>query len=209
MRTLTRLATGAIALGALLALISSTASASRALSIRPGGPIFAEGPVTISEPLRVANIICELHLEGVLRGVVPKIARLPEGEMGQLTRLEFIGCVETFRRVVWTISGLVEPGSPSPVLYQSFLGTLPSISGVLALALSVGIRIRGGMVDCLFKGDLPYLIGRLSAEPLFNLKRFLANRLPLFRTIEMCPVGSFLEISGTLIIRPGQMITLM
>jgi len=207
MHRLTRLAVLAFAALALLAFATGTASANRGLAIRPGGPIFAEGPIRINEALRVVNLECELHLEGVLRGGVPKIARLPEGELGQLTRLEFRECEAA--RIPWIVQGLTEPGSPSPVLYQSFLGTLPNITGVLMLALSVGVRIRSGRTDCLYKGDVPYLIWKSPGEERFNRKTCLPNRLTLFRTIENCPRESWIELEGTLIIRPGQEITLM
>lgn len=207
MHRLPRLAVLACASLALLALASGTASANRGIAILPGGPIFAEGPIRINEALRVINIECELHLEGVLRGGVPKIARLPEGELGQLTRLEFRECESG--RIPWTVTGLVEPGTPSPVLYQSFLGTLPSITGVLMLALGVGIRIRSGETDCLYKGDVPYLIWKSPGESRFNRKTFLPSLLTLFRTIRNCPRESWVEFEGTLIIRPGQELTLM
>jgi len=207
MRKLRWLALAGCAALTLLAFGPGAASANRGLRIRPGGPIFAEGPIRLNESLRVINIECELHLEGVLRGGVPKIARLPEGELGQLTRLEFRECEAA--RIPWIVTGLVEPGSPSPVLYQSFLGTLPAITGVLMLALSVGVRIRSGRTDCLYKGDIPYLIWKSPGESLFNRKTFLANRLTLFRTIENCPRESWIEFEGTMIIRPGQEITLV
>jgi hypothetical protein len=201
-----RVATFALASALLLAFAVGTASALRGLAIRPGGPIFAEGPVRINEALRVVNIECELHLEGVFRGTVPKINRLPEGEIGRLTRDEFRECFDNTMRP-WIVRSLVEPGTPAPILYNSFLGTLPQITGVLMIALNFGIRIMSGMTNCLFRGPLPFLIWRSPGENLFNRKTFLPNRLLYVEG--NCPRESWIELEGTLIIRPGQEITLI
>jgi hypothetical protein len=205
MTNVKRLALLASAACLLLAFAAGTASANRGLAIRPGGPIFAEGPVRLNESLRVANIECELHLEGVLKGGVPKIARLPEGELGMLTRDEFREC-EVMRLPV-TVEGLVEPGTPSPIVYNSFLGVLPAITGVLMISLGVGLQITIGATRCLYRGNVPLLIWKSPGEALFNRKTFLANTLRYVRG--NCERESTLELEGTMIIRPGQMITLM
>ena len=205
MNIIKRLALTACAASALLAFAVGTAPANRALGIRPGGPIFAEGPVRLNESLGVANIECELHLEGVLRGVVQKVPSLPIGEAGMLTRDEFREC-ETLRRPV-VVEGLVEPGTPAPIVYNSFLGVLPAITGVLMIALNVGVQVTIGESRCLYRGNVPFLLWKSPGEGLFNRKTFLANRLAYVRG--NCMPASWLELEGTMIMRPGQMITLM
>lgn len=205
MSTAKRLALLACAITTFIAFAIGSASANRAIGVRPGGPIFAEGPVRLNEPLRVGNITCELHLEGVLRGVIQKVPSLPIGEAGMLTRDEFRECEVLGRPIV--VEGLVEPGTPSPILYNSFLGVLPAITGLLLISLNVGVQITIGESRCLYRGNVPFLLSRSPGEPLFNRKTFLANRLAYVRG--NCMPESWLELEGIMIMRPGQMLTLM
>ena len=204
MRTYTRVAALMLASALLLAFAAGTASAERALEIRPAGPIVAEGPVRINEALRIINIECELLLRGMLVPIIQKASAgiLPAGQIGRLTGLEFRACIDNTRRP-WIVRFL----EPVPVLYNSFLGSLPNITGILMTALNVGIRIMSGETNCLFRGPLPYLIYKSPGELRFNRKKFLENRLTYVEG--NCPEGSWIELEGTLIINPPQEIVLV
>ncbi|HYV16190.1 MAG TPA: hypothetical protein VE972_09220 [Conexibacter sp.] len=207
MRTSRSIGLLALAVASLVAFASGSAVALRALAINPGGPIRAEGPVRVNEALRVANIECELVLTGMLVRQVPKMTNAP---LGSLTRLEFRNCIETFRRIPWIVTALVEPRMPAPVFYNTFLGTLPDITGILATAQNVGIRLTNAerTVECLFRGNLPYLIYRSPGELKFNRKMFLPNRLNYFEG-RGCRPEAFVEIEGILILEPAQEVTLV
>jgi hypothetical protein len=207
MRTLSRAALLALAATSLLALMAGSAAALRALEVAPGGAIRAEGPVRVNEALRVANIECELTLSGFLNRSIPKMTGAP---VGQLTRVEFRLCIETFRRIPWIVTALVEPRTPALIQYNTFLGTLPEITGILVVIPNFGIRVTNAerTVECLFRGPLPFLIWRSPGESKFNRKTFLPNRLNYVEG-RGCGPEAFFELEGSFILEPPQEVTLL
>jgi hypothetical protein len=116
-----------------------------------------------------------------------------------MRRIEFRACLPNIGRARWTVTSTVEPGTPVNVMYNTFLGTLPNITGILAGTPLVGIRIRSeeARTNCLFRGPLLFLISRLG-EANFNAKTFL--RAPLrYVEGEGCGRESSIEIEGTLL----------
>lgn len=194
-RMLTRALMLALASTMLLGLLSGAASALRSLEIRPNGEIVAEFLISINESAGLTTIECNLRLNGMFINRVPKMTNAP---MGAERRLEFTICRDNFGRN-WTIISLVEPGTPAPVLYNAILGTLPNITGILATAQNVGLRVTSERreTECLFRGNLPFLISRLG-EPKFNAKTFLTNRLN-FVAGRGCGRESWIELEGTLL----------
>lgn len=184
----------ALAVVSLIACTSGSATALRSLGIAPNEEVTAKFLVEITESARLTTISCEMFLN---ERYLPAVTKSPGGVLGIMRRIEFTGCIDNFGRR-WTVTSTVEPGTPVNVMYGSFLGTLPNITGILAGAPTVGIRIRGegGRPNCLYRGPLLFLISRLG-EPKFNAKTFLRSAL---RYVEgECGRESSIEIEGTLL----------
>lgn len=208
MRKPTRLATTACAALLLLALAVSAASANRAIRIEPGGPAINNGFITISEPLRGPVIRCELRLNLEYNRIIQKqFARnLAGGQIGIINGGGTVGCVEGGGLPI-AVTILPEPLRPSPMRYDAFLGSLPLITGLLITALRFGVRINNGFLNCLFEGEVPFLIFERAGGQRFDRKRFLPNALPFVEG--NCPPISTIELIGALTIAPPQIVTLL
>ncbi|HYV16189.1 MAG TPA: hypothetical protein VE972_09215 [Conexibacter sp.] len=199
MRTLRSAGLLALAVASLIAFASGSAAALRSLGIAPNEEVTARFLVEITESARITTVSCEMSLT---ERYLPSIAKRSGEILGIMRRIEFTGCIDNFGRR-WTVTSTVEPGTPVNVMYNVFLGTLPNITGILAGAPNVGIRMRGegGRPNCLFRGPLLFLISRLG-EPNFNAKTFL--RSPLRYIEGECGRESSIEIEGTLLYERAQ-----
>lgn len=207
MRNLVRILVAACAAASLLAFASGAAYAHRAIEIRPNG-VINTGRISINEPLRFATIACEVTvLLNYVREVQKASARrLPEGTIGVITEVRTRNCVDNFM-VPWIVTFLVEPRRPIMMRYDAFLGALPNITGLLITALGVGVRLVSRNTNCLFEGDLPFLVFERNGRQRFDEKLFLENRLNFVEG--NCERESFIEIAGTLTIVPPITVTLL
>lgn len=195
----TRLAALTIATAALVALCSGGASASRAIELSPAGEVSASGTVRISESEGLVRIECEFALTGSLS---TRITKAIGAVAGMLTSYTFRNCLDNFMRP-WTVRAFTEMFRPALLLYASYLGTLPSIAGILVVAQRVTIQTTLGETSCIYFGNLPFLISRAPGELKFNRKMFQLNRVNLVEG-RGCGRESWIEFSGTLALEPAQ-----
>ncbi|MGB2711535.1 MAG: hypothetical protein WBC33_08450 [Conexibacter sp.] len=202
MRKLTQLALMACVAFGLLAFAAGTASAERAIEIRPTEVVnMGRIALTYNEEMRRGIITCELTISLRYVRVIQKVwaRRLFEGRIGIIPGVRAAGCREMMNN--FNVIFLATAENPIAMRYDAFLGTLPLITGLLVTALEVGVRIRSAGANCLFQGDLPFLAFENGGGQSFNRKTFLANNLPWVEGMP-CPAGSSIEISGTLTIDP-------
>lgn len=175
----------------VLAFLTSAASALRSLSVSPGGTMEAtsEGLVTFEdgEFFRLLRIQCALTLNGTLATSAAKrtgehIGETTSGRTGTEART----CRESLGGVPSIIILF-----PIELTYNSILGTLPAITGILFKARSKFlIESAGGEFRCLYEGLtglLAALVGgrisriRFLGEPinlLIDLNRGTGNACP-------------------------------
>ena len=203
MRTSLRLAVAACGTAVLLALTAGTAAADRSIRIRPNNTVANTGTLsfTYRDGMRNATITCnvQIGLRYVSEMRKAFAGLLNEGQIGLITGARTGGCRQLM--TAWDVIFLITEMNPIPLRYEAFLGGLPLITGLLITALDVGIRIRSPQVNCLYQGDLPYLVFEGGGGQRFDRKIFLANALP-WREGMTCPNESTLEVSGTLEIDP-------
>jgi hypothetical protein len=168
MRITTRLVITALAALSAIALFAGSASASRALSITP-----STGLITLasSSPWTFAgsngtNIICErvVLLISLATSQIAKSAnnRLPEGLVGWVTEGRTERCRESLfgseiRTVILARKNARETWFP--LLYKAFLGTLPSINGILLQSLNAAFEFTSALIGrALYRGSPGNLI---------------------------------------------------
>jgi hypothetical protein len=175
MRITRYLVIAALAALSVLALYAGPASASRAISIAPirglitltnvGSWTFS-GKSGLEAICTRAILLISLATQQILKSSAGK---LPEGLIGWITEGAFEGCTErifgtTLRVFLKARKALRE--SWFPLLYQTFLGTLPAITGLLIIILRMGFELRNPLLGaCLY-----------NAPTVGNLIRFNANR---------------------------------
>jgi hypothetical protein len=203
MRTLRHAAVLVLVAAAAVAVFAGAAAALRSLGIQPNTEVVASGPVEITESGGILIIRCEMFLT---ERYASAVAKRPGAILGTMRRIEFTLCRDNIGGR-WTVTSTVEPRTPSSVTFNSYLGTLPNITGVLASAANVGIRTvaGGGRPNCLFRGSLLFLISRIG-EPRFNAKTFLSFALSYVEGA--CGVGTSIEVQGTLLYEPAETLTL-
>ncbi len=181
----------------LLMAASGPAIADRSLGIEPGR-VTNTGRISAiyNDGIRTSTINCNISIELSYVRSMPKVwaGRLPEGRIGTMSARTG-GCREMMTN--WAVTFLNEIN----MRYDAFLGVLPRITGLLITGLEVGVRIDSMNANCLFRGDLPFLVFEFGGGQRFNRKTFLANTLPRIGGMA-CPSGSTLEIAGTLEIDP-------
>jgi hypothetical protein len=204
MHTTMRVAVAACAVALLLAFATGLATAQTAIRIRPNETVRNSGSLsfTYNDGMRTVAITCNvaLGLRYVSEMRKAFAGRLPEGQIGNIVSARTGGCRQLMTN--WEVIFLVNEMNPIPLRYNAFLGVLPNITGLLITALEVGIRIRSPNANCLYQGDLPFLVGEVGGGQRFDQKTFLGNVLP-WREGAACPMGSTLEVSGTLAVEPA------
>lgn len=143
-----------VALMATLALIAlaGTATASRSLSVAPGGGITGSAPVTlVGESGRILSLAT---LTGTLNR---SIAKVSGAAAGSITGCRFtLGVEDGAFRLRHTIR--CELTLPWSITYESFRGTLPNITGfsivIRGLSFLVENQPAGEIIRCLYEGDI-------------------------------------------------------
>jgi len=203
MRTRMRAALAALAAVCLLAVATGVAAADTGIRIRPNEGVRNSGSLSFiyRDGIRTATITCnvELGLRYVSAMNKAWAGRLAEGLIGNIVAARTGGCRQLMTN--WTVIFLVTAMNPIPMRYESFLGLLPNITGLLITALDVGIRIISPNANCLYQADLPFLVSEVGGGQRFDQKTFLANTLPWVEGAT-CPMESTLEVSGTLAVEP-------
>jgi hypothetical protein len=130
MRTLSRLMMVTAIMGAGLTLLAGVAAANRSLSLGPAGTArwSSEGSFTLEEPSGSYGIACSWTMNLTIERV---IAKRVGTHFGSVTEGRTTACRDTFFGTAASAIYLVEPGRPWDIVYNSFLGTLPRISGIL------------------------------------------------------------------------------
>jgi hypothetical protein len=208
MRTASRIVAAAfVALG----LLAASATANRAIEIEPVGEITkVSEDFTITAFGGEVRIRCRLILRGSLGPQIQKIRALPEGRFGQIRSAATEGCRSNLggARVIV----LIEANRPLNLRYESFLGNLPNITGILFRKLAFEFKVSEAVVgNCLYRGDVGLLITFPPVEDgagnRFNQERFnIPNSVPVIEGM-LCPES--VELSGRGRVTPAQRVILV
>jgi hypothetical protein len=203
-----RLGLIAVVTMASLTAFAGVAAADRAIRIE-NGAFTATGTINLREGGLGGTISCTITLRGRLVTEIRKVdaRRLPEGRIGTIDRVETANC--RFLGTNWTVTFL----TPIELRYESFTGTLPNITGILVLALRLGVRLDSadGRVRCLYRGDVPFIFQSEATPGRLIQKRYLPNTLTRIEgTGSGCVAGATIELSGTLALgAPQPILTLL
>lgn len=136
-----------------LALAAGVATANRAIQIEPVGSYTTTSPeVTITEE-GGASVRCAVTLIGSLHRSIAKTR-------GTLAGFVTEGRTERCRTSFGTTATVTFLTTPSHIQYESFRGTLPSITGFVTIVKEVSLLIAlRGLVgervnECLYRGDI-------------------------------------------------------
>jgi hypothetical protein len=217
--------------GALtLSLATGTASASRSIELRGGPRVTAEGLLTFEEGAGSFRIICLVALRRTITSRIPKTGGTLFGKLtgiaidrGETVRSP--SCEhDAFIRAVHDITPLAGAGRPCrhaetapgiltwdcstaesrlwKLIYDSFQGTLPGISGINFHIQ--GFRLKfvvlgafGETIECLYEGNV-FGLFVVRAEGTIRDARLVKERTNL-ANIEgprTCPGRGTLEIAG-------------
>jgi hypothetical protein len=208
MQNRTRLALIAVTTMAALAAFTGAAAADRAIRIE-NGAFTATGTINIREGGLGGTISCTITLRGRLVTEIRKVnaRRLPEGRIGTIDRVETANC--RFLMSDWVVTHL----TPIELRYESFTGTLPNITGILVLALRLGLRLDSadGRFRCLYRGDVPFIFQSGGTPGRLIQKRYLPNTLTQIEGMGTgCVAGAIIELGGTLALgAPQPILTLL
>jgi hypothetical protein len=223
-----------------VALGAGIASASRSIRLEPGGNLTASARLQLGEVEgrlpRTTSITCNVTLLKTLERAIPKV---PGTSFGKITGLiidrgDFSRphCISELNPVE-EITPLLRENEPCPhrelgsgvllfdcssapaenwaLIYDSFQGTLPRITGLNFHISGVRFRISVSGIPCLYgRGESAYGLAEINAEGRVT-NAFPVLERTAFRRAEgspLCPfpVGSF---SGTFTLHQSQRITLI
>jgi hypothetical protein len=195
-----------LAASAIGAALAGSAVALRSLSFAPGGAIEAVAArLTIRQPAGI-EIWCNVTLRGM---IVPSVAKMIGAPVGGITGSATRECAGN-RFIVGPPTLIFL--TPIPIMYESFLGTLPNITGLLVRFAPMKFLINeergaGREVTCLFEGPVGALLPIAGGE--FERFTFLREeiRLKEGRPIEECEANS--RLVGTFTVTPRQRVTLL
>jgi hypothetical protein len=213
MHKYTKLVLVALTATIILTMAAASASALRSLSLNPAGAIRATSvALSFTSPENEATITSNVTLTGTLERAIQK----REGaRVGTITRCETNE--ERIRGVAagTTVRVRCGPLVPFTITYKTFLGTLPSITGVLLLiragfliaTIFEGIKVN----ECLFEGTVGAL-GRIVGGVLERLEILARDQnitllRPLEQTLQACVrIG---VLTGNFTLSPTQRVTLV
>ncbi len=211
MRILARLTIATAVLATSLALLAASASANRSLSASPGGAIRAtsEGKLTFDEPGEGFGLACNLTFNGTLERVVAKragahVASLTEGRTNE--------CRDTVFASSGSAVVLVEARSPFDVVYSSFLGTLPRISGIVVRA-DMRFLLTTAIGSCLFSTEAraretTTVIDSVAETGSVTRGHFVTERSRLLTRLSgTCPAAG--ALAGSFSLTPTQTVRLL
>ncbi len=212
MRIRARSVTAASATLVVFALATQLAAAAsdvfRVEPGRAGGALTAasEGSITFSGEGGI-QVICRLTLTGSLvRDIAPLsgAGSLASTTLGRFTAGSTGECRDSTRAAA-TVTILATREAPFELVYESFLGTLPTITGALFTLLGVALQLTAfGGVRCLYRGEVGLLVTFPPTEEAtrFNRVSLLAGSRFALREGAMCPrTGS---LTGRLRLTPAQ-----
>ena len=213
MRNALRIAVTAAMASVVLVLAAGAAVAERNIAVERGGEVsISNGRLTFEETGRGLRVICNTTINGPLTTTGVKKARnLPGGVVGLMKEGRFSGCTEGFGGAAEVVmfsdsEHTTEAEHPIPMTYEAFLGTLPSITGILVLALGLILRITASGMTCNYLGNLGVLMtfppsGGGNTVALLESSRFRLTTGGL-----LCPREGFAK--GTFRLTPEQRLRL-
>ncbi|MGB2711708.1 MAG: hypothetical protein WBC33_09335 [Conexibacter sp.] len=141
----------------VLLIAAGVAPANRGI-IPTGGAITAvnEGTITFGTMGGFTYRCARVTLVGEVWEVFDKSGTLPASQVGQIDTGTAGEC-RAEGGAAATVVFLMERRAPADMRYNSFLGTLPRISGLLILFLTFRFSISTNIIRCLFQGDLGVL----------------------------------------------------
>jgi hypothetical protein len=156
MAKFTRLLIGACVAVVALAMFAGSALALRSVQTsNPGAQSGTGRNVSFEEGGGFLRTVCEgLTLNGEGR---ERIAKTAGAEVGSITEGRTTNC-RAFGFVAATITVEAEPRTPFNMRYNSILGTLPTITGILTLTEGVRFTIIGSGRTCRYEGRAGFLI---------------------------------------------------
>jgi hypothetical protein len=206
-KVITKLALAAMLVVIGLSAFAGTASASRSLSLNPGGAILANGLGRLSFNTTLVGtpvaIRCDVTLHGSMSRVAPKIAGTL---IGNITSVLVPLCDTTFGQT--TTATTLFP-APWKIRYQGISGSLPNPSSVQALLENAQFQISVNTIGtCLYQGNVPININlRGSAPNTSGLITIRSHNVPLRRATGSC--GANGELRGTFGVTPTQTVILL
>jgi hypothetical protein len=214
MHKYTKLVLVALTATIILTMAAASASALRSLSLNPAGTIRATSvALSFTSPEEAGvTITSNVTLTGSLERAIQK---REGGVVGTITRCETTRETITGAPERTTVSVECVRLVPFRILYKTFLGTLPSITGILVLIRAgflISIKNNGIPVnECLYEGNVGAL-GRIAAGTLSTLDILAADQaITLFRTLEQliraCNRNG--RLAGSFTLNPAQRVTLV
>lgn len=202
----------AFATALALALVTGAANANRSIAAETPRANTSRSRVTFTTREATYRVIAENTLNSRL--AVTLIAKTRGASFFTITE-----CIMANVRVEGLLLGSgtarCDLATPYRVVYNSFLGVLPNITGILGTIKEMAwlIETRSGGVRnnaCLYKGDISILISESGGGRTFNqfmvlpgagAEANLATELEPELAIEPCPARS--SLSGTWTLEPG------
>jgi len=197
MRTIARSFATSVAAACALGVLAGPSVATTYIGIAPSGAITATSNGQVSFTSSLGAIRCEATLTGEIdQGVIPLEhfgTELATDWAGEVTGYTLARCTEPFGRSVTARA----VGLPWQLDTTSYLGTVPSITGIGATILGASISFEGisGISGaCVYGGDLPILSAFPAGE---RGNRVTLGRSSLARRSGglLCPSSG--ETSGT------------
>jgi hypothetical protein len=198
----------------ILTTTATSASALRSLSLNPAGAIRTTAvALSFTSPEEAGvTITTNVTLTGTLERAIQK---REGGVVGTITRCETTRETITGAPERTTVSVECVRLVPFRILYKTFLGTLPSITGILTLirwGYLIATKNNGIPInECLYEANLG-LLGALAAATLERLTILAADQaITLFRTLEQliraCSRNQ--RFAGSFTLSPTQRVTLV
>jgi hypothetical protein len=176
MAKFTRLLIGACVAVVALAMFTGPALALRSLQIsNPGAQEGTGSRVSFEEGAGFLRTVCEgLTLTGTVN---ERVAKERGAAVGTITEGRTTGC-RAFGLVGATVTVEATAAAPFRIGYNSILGTLPTIRGILTLTEGVKFTIIAGGRTCRYEGRSAGLIEVLreaGGALVFDISTFLAE----------------------------------
>ena len=193
MRTILRLLVAALAVTSGLGLLAGAAQANRSLSVgvTRGITETSRGAVTFEEPSGSFGLACTMTLNGTLERAFAKRAGT---HVGSLTEGRTSECRDTFFGSAGAAVWLMGPLEIANVVYNSFLGTLPRINGLLYRS-DARVLLRSIIGECLYEtaGNREFsFLYEIEANGGVVGKRILREAIRLLRRLSgTCPASIF------------------
>ncbi len=186
---------GALLVSALAAsaLAGGTAAATNWMTISPAGSISAPSTGAISFSAGGVTVRCNMTLTGSLDIGVLQQARDP---FGAVSRVQTSSCVngeiESAFALPWTTG------------FSAVQGVYPIYTGLLfnLLEATIPVRLFGGAIRCVYRGDVGALLGLSGSGPLRSGSLSLTGNAVPLREGALCPASG--TTTGSFSLTPAQ-----